>query len=669
MGHRMRIPFIINLFRSPITRISLFIFVVATLLYARAIPYGYAWDDAIVITENARVQQGMTGLGSHWVKHQSEKLQDKYGFRPVTMTSFAIEYGIFGPNPHVSHLVNALLYGLLCTLIFGLLLHLMPDAAPWFAAIITLLYAMHPLHVEAVANIKSRDEILSFGFGIAGLLMLLRGYARSHWGLLAGAWVAFLLAYLSKESALVVLGMAAAAVVAQPGAWRKKIAVLLPLPAIALAMGLILWWSSGSTVDATATDGAGIVQESLRLGNPMFGEPNQSQFIPTGFGVMLLYLKEFLWPWPLVYYAGFDQVPLFSWADPSVWISVSLWGIWCGLGVHAWRRDRLPMLAFCFFGSFMLIYGHFLRPLADLMADRFMLAPSLGLCMMLAWVIRKLLNSKYLTSPNTAISPTASLREFAQRQRFFVGSMALLGLVWAYRSWDRIPAWRDNLSLFATDIPHLDACARCHGHYAGALLQQFQTSGGTAQQAAQIEAEYRRAIALSPLVYTARIELAQFLYNQRRYADGTKVMEACHAQFPTEPRPLYFLGYGEYFQGHYPEAIAHLKSSWHDTPQREDAPYFLAWAYFYNGEVAAAIDLVRTCLVRYPQNDQFPDALSDFLFATDQVAEGFRVLHGGIARFHSKVLYAKIIQRYTESKQLERAEIYRTEARLQGIQL
>jgi hypothetical protein len=79
---------------------------------------------------------------------------------------FAIEYAFVGAKPWLSHLVNAVCYGLLCWILFGFARALMSQrmsatGATQAALFSALIFAIHPIHTEAVANIKGRDEIVA----------------------------------------------------------------------------------------------------------------------------------------------------------------------------------------------------------------------------------------------------------------------------------------------------------------------------------------------------------------------------------------------------------------------------------------------------------------------------------------------------------------------------
>ncbi len=661
----MRYLFPPGFFARVSVRLSLLIFGVAVLLYAQTVRYDYAWDDAIVITENERVQQGFAGLASHWYKHKSDLLQDQYGYRPVVMTTFGLEYGFFGHNPAIPHLTNTLLYALLCVVIFAVLRRLLPQLGIWVLLAATMLYVLHPLHVEAVANIKSRDELMAFLLALSSLWLLLRYYDSGKIGHLAAAVTAMCLAFLSKESAVAMLPIMGLAILLQPGSLRKKLTLLLPLPLLAAAAFLIYRWADASSVDVALTAGAGIFQEDLGLGNPMLSAPNESMLLSTKVTLPLRYLGEFFWPWPLVYYSGYDHIQLSDWSHPLAGISLSVMGSWTVAALVFLRRDKAPLYALAFFAGYLSLYAHFIRPLADLMADRFMLAPSLGASLLTAWVLARLFG---IAMPKT--SPTTDSTKSSQPQRhkviIYLSLMGAFALLMGYRSLDRMPAWKDNLSLFSTDIPQLPGCARCHVHYAGALAQAYQKKGGTAADVDCIVTEYELGIYLSPTVYYGRIELAQFHYSLQQFVEGVAVMAAAVKQFPDQARPSYYLGYGEYFLGKYADAATHLKRSWDLAPTREDAPYYLAWSYYFQGKVPEAIALAEVCIVRYPHNDQFHDALSDFHFGSGDAEQGFAVLKTGIARFQSRLLYRKMVQRCTESGQAELAGTYRQEAQRLG---
>jgi hypothetical protein len=193
---------------------ALFAAVVAIALYANTIGHDYAFDDGVVIRENAHVQRGFAGIGaimtrdafdSYFKQMSVDSAQLSGGrYRPLSIVTFAVEQGLFGDNAHMRHLINVLLYGLTGALLLILLRTQLLRDASW-ALLATLLFVVHPIHTEAVANIKGRDELLSFLFIVLTLLFALRHDAGRRRRDLVFALGAYLLALLSKEYGLALL--------------------------------------------------------------------------------------------------------------------------------------------------------------------------------------------------------------------------------------------------------------------------------------------------------------------------------------------------------------------------------------------------------------------------------------------------------------------------------
>ncbi len=148
-------------------------------LYANTIGNDYAMDDELVTLNHPLTSRGVEAIPDIFNSYYFDNnIGNYYEYRPIVLTSFAIEHSIFGDNPHVSHTINALLYGLTCLVLFFVIRSFKPDVNYLFPALATMLFAAHPLHTEVVASIKNRDEIFSFLFGITSLFWALK-FARN----------------------------------------------------------------------------------------------------------------------------------------------------------------------------------------------------------------------------------------------------------------------------------------------------------------------------------------------------------------------------------------------------------------------------------------------------------------------------------------------------------
>ena len=227
---------------------SIGLFLLGFLLYAYTISFDYAQDDAIVIKENMFTQKGLSGIEGifsydtfygFFKQDGKDQLVQGGRYRPATLVTFAIEHSIFANNPHVSHFINALLYGFLCTLVFLFAWQFFYTAfkdkvsfllLPW---LVELFFAAHPVHTEVVANIKGRDEIFVALFSLLSLYLLIRDKIKL-WHLGAGS-LAALIAFFSKENAIALLVLFPLAIWISHDRLRNKKSVWLSYGLVLLA--------------------------------------------------------------------------------------------------------------------------------------------------------------------------------------------------------------------------------------------------------------------------------------------------------------------------------------------------------------------------------------------------------------------------------------------------
>src|SRR5687767_9420990 len=183
-------------------------------LYLNTLGHQFVLDDEVVITENQFVKQGIDGIGAIFT-HDSfagyerveEGTQVVSGgrYRPLSLAFFAVIYSLFGASSFVFHLFSILLYAVSGIILFRLLRiwlkdqpleHLISGAA-------TLLFIVHPVHTEVVANVKGCDEQLALLFGMLSSLSFMKAWDEKNgrWSILSG--ILLLIACLAKENAIV----------------------------------------------------------------------------------------------------------------------------------------------------------------------------------------------------------------------------------------------------------------------------------------------------------------------------------------------------------------------------------------------------------------------------------------------------------------------------------
>ena len=191
------------------------------IFYGNTLKLNYAFDDMIVITGNQFTKAGFSGIPDIFTtdlftgfRGKDKNMVAGGRYRPLSIVTFAVEYQFFGANPMVSHLINIILLFLTGILLYRVFLQLLvlkgipPDPRKWYISVpflATLFFIGHPVHTEAVANIKGRDEILSLLLVLVALKLILDYLAKNKLQNIVLAGTSFFLALLSKENAITFL--------------------------------------------------------------------------------------------------------------------------------------------------------------------------------------------------------------------------------------------------------------------------------------------------------------------------------------------------------------------------------------------------------------------------------------------------------------------------------
>ncbi len=440
------------------------LFLLGFALYFQSIYFEYVLDDKIVLTENDYVKEKWAGIPKilssdsfeGYFKEQKDLLQGAR-YRPFSIAAFAVEYGIVGEaNPMVSHLINIVLYGFLACLIYFLMFRLnisWPHKSWYFSLpfIVALLYVLHPLHIEAVANVKGRDELLTFIFSIISFLCIYRySYQRQLSFLILGS-VSFFAALMFKENALPFL----AVIPASLWVFRKKDLNFLVLPFVALLIPTIIYFIIRLQVIGYLIDPPGKKITDL-LNNP-FAEMNSGERLATIFYTLLEYLKLQVFPHPLTHDYYPYHIPKMTWSNAVVYLSflinailfaLSLWGIF--------KRKAWGFFLFFYFASVSIV-SNILISVGVFMNERFVFIASLGFCFLIPWVVQK------------------GAERFSFDSKIILGSfVAGLSILFVLKDLDRIPDWKNPFTLNESAIKVSKNSARANCFYGVELYKKAQ---------------------------------------------------------------------------------------------------------------------------------------------------------------------------------------------------
>ncbi|HOZ30455.1 MAG TPA: tetratricopeptide repeat protein [Bacteroidales bacterium] len=185
----------------------LIIAILGFLLYGQSINNDFNIDDDYVYENHELVQKGFAGIPEIFTSRYNTKDEQYFGYRPITIAIYAIEYEIFGSNPHTAHFINIVYYIFCCCLLFYFLNNLFtkkyPNSSLWMSFIIVLIFQTHAIHSEVVLSLKNREEIVSLIFGLLAAIFSLKFYATKKIPQIVLSVVLLALAFLAKESAVI----------------------------------------------------------------------------------------------------------------------------------------------------------------------------------------------------------------------------------------------------------------------------------------------------------------------------------------------------------------------------------------------------------------------------------------------------------------------------------
>jgi len=443
---------------------AIFLFAIAFLLYANTINHEYAQDDAIVIYDNMYTTQGLSGIPGllkydtffGFFKEEGKAALVSGGrYRPLTPIMFAVEWQFFGRNPLVGHLFNVLLFGLLGILIFFTVDRLLMDNEGhlMIAFGAALIFIVHPIHTEVVANIKGRDEIASMLGSIAALYFVLKRVDLGKNIYLLSAAICLFLGLLSKENAITFLAIIPLSLFF----FRNKniiSSIGLSLPLVAAA-GLFM-------VIRTAVLGFDLGGTPSELMNNPYLKIEGAQYVPFDMGEKMAtifftlgkYIQLLFFPHPLTHDYYPRHIEMMQFSDPSVLISVLMYLILGAFAVIGWRKKSILSYSILFYLSSLSIVSNIVFPIGTNMSERFLFMPSLGFCL--------------------AISFGAFLlyqRRGGSRIVLALMCIPLFGM--GTKTFLRNQAWYDDFTLFTTDILVSKNSAKLNNAVGGALSNRY----------------------------------------------------------------------------------------------------------------------------------------------------------------------------------------------------
>ncbi|MCK6648068.1 MAG: tetratricopeptide repeat protein [Bacteroidia bacterium] len=423
---------------------ALILIFIGFFIYGNSFKNEYALDDGIVIIKNEYVQQGLRGVPKifktdsydSFYKQMNAKQQLSGGrYRPLSVVTFALEEQFFGngdkesPSETVTmvrHMLNVTFYILSVIILLQFLRTYIFKENTIIPFLTCLIFLIHPLHTEVVANIKSRDEILSFLFIILTFMKALQYQEVKQTKYLVWSLVFYFFALLSKEYAITLLLLLPLLFyVLLKDTFVGSIKKTIPFIAVAVVYLLIRF----------SIVGVGSTQENTDVLNNPYMFASSSEKLATKIEVLNHYLKLMFYPYPLSSDYSYSTIPYTNFADPKVWFSIGFTLLLIFLTFYFFKKRHILSFALAFYLLHLFMISNLVMDIGATMGERLVYHSSFGFALVIAmlfyWFIKKL-NAK------------------SQQTALIIFGL-LITLPCASIVMERNDAWTNDKKLFTTD--------------------------------------------------------------------------------------------------------------------------------------------------------------------------------------------------------------------------
>ncbi len=566
----------------------IFFLLVTALAYLPAIRGGFIWDDDAYITLNEHLKT-LPGLWKMWTEFGATPQ-----YYPLTFTTFWIEYRLWETTPMGYHIVNVVLHLCNAFLLWRVLRALSVPGAAWAA----VLFAVHPVHVESVAWITERKNVLSGLFYLSSLWMYLRfaglddtdpnaadpeSSASPRWGLYGLSWVLFMGALWSKTvtctlPAVIVLLL-----------WWKKdrlswrsTFLTYPFFVAGLGMAFITGWMERFHVGALGYEwDLSALDRILIAGRALW-----------------FYLYKLLWPFPLIFtYPRWDIDAGAAWQYlfPVAFLAL-LFYLWA-------RRAALgkgPLVALLFFAGTLTPALGFVNvyPMRfSFVADHFQYLASIGPLALFAALAQRL---------------PATLRARAWPLRNAVLSLLACGL--AVLTYNQSRIYKDLETLWRDTLAKNPSSWMAHYNLGTELDRQGRNTEESIHR-------YRAAIALKPDHIKAHFNLGNALRKRGRLAEAAAAYRQALALNPEYARAYNNLGNVLGLMQKTDAAIEAFRTAIAIDPEYANAHYNLGVHYSEQGKIHDALESFKAAVRLRPKDMQARRAMRLMLKAIDKPEE------------------------------------------------
>lgn len=603
-------------------------------LYANTLFHDFTQDDAIVIYDNMYTSQGINGIPGllkndtffgFFKEEGKQKLVEGGRYRPFTPIMFAIENQIFGTlkrdtagnpvidergntvlvyPPFIGHLFNIIWYILSGLLVYLVIRQLLRDKGNTVSVLVAfgsaMLFMAHPIHTEAVANIKGRDEIMALVGSLGALFFTLKAFDSRDFKWTLVAALLFFIGLMSKENAITFLGIVPLAF------WfftRAKVteAIKYTIPLAVSTVVFLLIRTSVIGLDSGGTPWELMNNPFIKIVNGAYLPYTGAEKLATILYTLGKYVQLLFAPITLTHDYYPYHVQTMTFGDGAVLLSLALYAAMAYFAIKGIKSKSVPAFGVWFFLLSLSIVSNIVFPIGTNMSERFMFMPSLGFCLAVCYFLYNKL-------------PTAG--------SYLALIMVACGL-FGFKTIDRNTVWKDNFTLFTTDIntspgsaklqnsvggeyttkgaaekdekkkmeylrnavPHLKEAVKIHPKYRNAYLLMGNAYNYMKDYDNSIQA-YRECLKIDPTYSEGKINIALTLREagkaageQQNLQKATAYLEEAYKYNPKDFETVRLLGVASAFSGNKEKAVQWFQRSVEIEPRNAHSWWDLGTAY------------------------------------------------------------------------------------------
>lgn len=410
--------------------------ILGMLLYLNTIHHGFVLDDYSAIKDNYIVKKGFEAIHTIW------KTEYRYGFwnvkgelyRPIILTMFAVEWAFSPDNPSLHHGINIILYGISIYVILLLLKLIFNHTQKALIIIVVLLFTVHPIHTEVVANIKSRDEIMALLFSCISLIFFIKHFDTKKIFFLILSLFSYTIAMFSKESSITLLPIFGLSIYFFRNEKIKNIIVkniilIFPIIAYLVARKMVL---GGAYAHSNPT----VMENAVMMAS------NTSERWATIWMLNWRYFFILFKPFPLSSDWGYSATNIVQFSDFRAILGILSWFFITFLAVYNFNKNKIiSYCAMAFIATFSL-YSNIPFIMSWTFGERFLYVPSLFFCIALAYFILKIKNKNII-----------------------IVLLASISIIFSILTFQRNKAWANSNTLYQTDIKTCPDAVLLNYHY------------------------------------------------------------------------------------------------------------------------------------------------------------------------------------------------------------